>query len=78
MQKNNGSKKLLTYLAVFVFFLAFSALYFYPLLQGKILFQSDIMNFVGVSKEAVDHYDTTGDAALWTNSMFGGMPTYQV
>lgn len=78
MQQKNNRNHLLLYIAVGVFFFIFSALYFYPLLQGKILVQGDIMNFVGVSKETVDHHDATGEGALWTNSMFGGMPTYQV
>lgn len=77
MENKKGGKQLLTYLAVGVFFLIFSALYFYPLLQGKILVQGDIMNFIGVSHEATEHYEQTGDGALWSNSMFGGMPTYQ-
>jgi hypothetical protein len=84
MDKINGSKpngvanKILPFVAAIAIFMIFSALFFSPLLQGKILLQSDIMNFIGVSKEATDHYDKTGDAALWTNSMFSGMPTYQV
>ena len=77
MQQNNNNKSILLYLLAGVFFFVFSALYFYPLLQGKILVQGDIMNFVGASKEAVDYHETTGDGALWSNSMFGGMPTYQ-
>jgi len=77
-QKNSVAKKILPFVAALTIFMIFSALYFSPLLQGKILLQSDIMNFIGVSKEATDHYNQTGDAALWTNSMFGGMPTYQV
>ena len=78
MNKPTGQKNILAFVAALVAFLVFSALYFYPLLQGKILVQSDIMNYIGASKEATDHYNTTGDAALWTNSMFGGMPTYQI
>ena len=78
MEQNKGAKKLLTYIAIFAFFMIFSALYFSPLLQGKILLQGDIMNFVGVSHEVTTNYENTGESALWTNSMFGGMPTYQV
>lgn len=77
MQQNNNNKSILLYLVVGVFFFVFSALYFYPLLQGKILVQGDIMNFIGASKEAVDYHEATGEGALWSNSMFGGMPTYQ-
>lgn len=78
ISKSSIARKILPFAAVLAIFMTFSALYFSPLLQGKILLQSDIMNFIGVSKEATDHYNETGDAALWTNSMFSGMPTYQV
>ena len=44
----------------------------------KKLFQSDIANFQGASKEIVDFREQTGEEALWTNSMFGGMPAYQI
>ncbi|MGB4931457.1 MAG: hypothetical protein WBP43_15880, partial [Chitinophagales bacterium] len=71
MEQNKGAKKLLTYIAIFAFFMIFSALYFSPLLQGKILLQGDIMNFVGVSHEVTTNYENTGESALWTNSMFG-------
>jgi len=78
MQNKKKNAAIFTYLGIGVFFLVFSALYFYPLLQGKILVQGDIMNFTAVSKETVDQHEKTGEAAQWTNSMFGGMPTYQV
>lgn len=74
----NGRKNILPFIIALVVFIIFSALYFYPLLQGKILVQSDIMNFKGVSEEALDYYETTGEPALWTNSLFSGMPTYQI
>lgn len=40
--------------------------------------QSDITIFKGMSKELVDYRENTGEEALWTNSMFGGMPGYQI
>ncbi len=78
MSQINSKKNILPFLAAIVVFLVFSCLYFMPLLQGKILMQSDIVNYIGTSKEAVDYYNTSGKPALWTNSMFSGMPTYQV
>ncbi len=51
-------------------------IYFYPQLQSKDLFQPDIMKHRGMSKEMVDYKDQA--PVLWTNSMFGGMPTYQI
>jgi len=71
-------KKLLPHISVLIAFAGISLVYMSPLLQGKELFQSDIVNFLGMSKEIVDFRDDTGEEALWTNSMFGGMPAYQI
>ncbi|NNC82957.1 MAG: YfhO family protein [Flavobacteriales bacterium] len=59
-------------------FIALSAAYFAPELQGKRLLQSDIVNFKGMSKEIKDYRENTGEEPYWTNSMFGGMPAYQI
>ncbi|MBK8827803.1 MAG: hypothetical protein IPO26_14115 [Saprospiraceae bacterium] len=40
--------------------------------------QGDIIQYKAMSKEAFDYQEKTGEVALWTNSMFGGMPTYQI
>jgi hypothetical protein len=59
-------------------FLILTFAYFSPILQGKRLQQSDVSNYYGMSKEATDYQEKTGEIALWTNSMFGGMPTYLI
>jgi hypothetical protein len=71
-------KQLLPYLAAIVIFLTVTIIYFSPLLEGKKILQSDIIHFTGVSKEIADFRDKTGQEALWTNSVFGGMPAYQI
>ncbi|MFH1160630.1 MAG: YfhO family protein [bacterium] len=71
-------KKLLPYLAALLVFLLITVIYFSPLLEGKRIQQSDIMQFKGMSKEIVDYRKATGKEPLWTNSMFGGMPAYQI
>ncbi|MEI6682730.1 MAG: YfhO family protein [Bacteroidota bacterium] len=71
-------KKLLPYLAALAFFMIVTMIYFSPLLEGKKIFQSDIVNFKGMSKEIVDFRASSGQEPLWTNSMFGGMPAYQI
>ena len=71
-------KKVLPYVSGIVIFLLISIFYFSPLLEGKRLFQSDIANYQGASKEILDFREQTGEEALWTNSMFGGMPAYQI
>lgn len=47
-----------------------------PLIEGKEIQQSDQTNFQGMSKEIVDFRNETGEEALWSNNMFGGMPAY--
>ena len=55
-----------------------SVCYFYPQLNGKVIQQGDITIYKGMSNEANSFYEETGEQTLWTNSMFGGMPTYQI
>jgi hypothetical protein len=70
--------KLSPYLAAIVIFIAIIFVYFNPLLEGKKIKQSDIAQWKGMSKEIVDFRAKTGEEPLWTNSMFGGMPAYQI
>lgn len=65
-------------LAVLIF-LIISAAYFAPLVGGKkVMFQHDIKQALGMAQEVEAHKAATGEQSLWTNSMFGGMPTYQI
>ena len=59
-------------------FFRVSLAYFSPVLEGKKLYQSDKVNYIGMSKEIKDHRAEYGDEPLWTNSMFSGMPAYQI
>lgn len=59
-------------------FVLVSLLYFYPVLQGKQIFQSDIAQYTGMAKEQNDFRATEHIEPYWTNSAFGGMPTYQL
>jgi len=76
--KNLNFKNAVPYLAAIVIFILIAIFYFSPLLEGKKMLQSDIVNHQGASKEIVDYRNQTGEEALWTNSMFGGMPAYQI
>nr|NQU90888.1 YfhO family protein [Bacteroidota bacterium] len=71
-------KRIWPYLAAIVLFIILGMAYFSPVLEGKKLKQSDIVHFKGMSKEIVDYREATGKEALWTNSMFSGMPAYQI
>ena len=59
-------------------FLIVSLLYFYPVLQGKQIYQSDIAQYTGMAKEQNDFRASDHIEPYWTNSSFGGMPTYQL
>ncbi len=77
--KPNFQKDLLPHLLGVLLFYAIVVLYFSPMVfDGKIIFQSDILQWEGSAKAVLDHRENTGEQALWTNSMFGGMPAYFV
>jgi|TARA_B110000285_G_scaffold234214_1_gene310387 hypothetical protein len=60
----------------FIFILA--AIFYQPVMDGQRLKQHDIEQSKGMANEVVHYKETTGETALWTNSMFGGMPTTQI
>jgi hypothetical protein len=74
-------KKLNTFyphLLAIIGFVLISLIYFYPVLQRKQIFQSDIAQYTGMAKEQNDFRATMHSEPYWTNSAFGGMPTYQL
>lgn len=71
-------KKFLPYIAAVVLFAVLTLIYFKPLLSGKEISQHDIMQAKGMSKEIGDFREKYHTEPLWTNSMFSGMPAYQV
>lgn len=64
-------------IAIVVFFLS-TLVNFAPAFQGQKLQQGDIQHWRGMAQEVISHHDKTGETSLWTNSMFGGMPTYYI
>ncbi len=71
-------QKLYPHAAVLLGFVLISLIYFYPVLQGKQIFQSDIVQYTGMAKEQNDFRKAEKTEPYWTNSAFGGMPTYQL
>lgn len=66
------------FLAISSFYLIV-VLYFSPIVfDGKMMFQTDILQWEGSAKELLEHRENTGEEALWTNRMFGGMPAYLI
>ena len=75
---NMKNNKVLPFLIAILVFVIISLTYFSPVLEGKKLFQSDIAQFKGVSKEIVDFRTEYHTEPYWTNRVFGGMPAYNV
>ena len=71
-------KKILPYVVAIVAFVAVAMIYCAPALEGKVLVQGDVNNWKGAAQEARMFYDEHGYSPWWTNSMFSGMPTYQI
>ncbi|MGB1307111.1 MAG: hypothetical protein ACPG5G_06055, partial [Flavobacteriales bacterium] len=71
-------KKLIPHVSAVVLFVLISLIYLSPVLEGKKIDQQDIRQFTGMSKEIVDHRAEYDEEPLWTNSMFSGMPAYQI
>ena len=76
--KNFDWKKILPYAVAIVAFVAVAMIYCAPILEGKVLVQGDVNNWKGAAQEARAFYDEHGTRTWWTNSMFSGMPTYQI
>ena len=71
-------KNILPYAVAIVAFVAVAMIYCAPILEGKVLVQGDVNNWKGAAQEARSFYDEHGTRTWWTNSMFSGMPTYQI
>ncbi|MCC1484596.1 YfhO family protein [Winogradskyella immobilis] len=71
-------KKVLPHLLVLLGFIVLSLAYFSPVLKGKKIYQSDIMHYIGMAQQQKEFSAKENKETYWTNSAFGGMPTYQL
>ena len=72
-------KKLLPDLIAILAFVLLSFVYFFPAdIENRILFQHDTAAGAGAGQEVKEYYEQTGERSRWTNSLFGGMPMYQI
>ncbi|WP_163322474.1 YfhO family protein [Draconibacterium mangrovi] len=72
------NKKIVSYILPVVLLFITSAIYFAPVFEGKVVQQSDIIHYKGMSKEIADFKKETGENTFWTSTMFSGMPTYLI
>ena len=71
-------QKVYPHLIALIGFIIISLIYFYPVLKGQTIYQSDIVQYTGMAKEQNDFRAENNAEPYWTNSAFGGMPTYQL
>lgn len=72
-------KRILPDLVAIVIFAVISFAYFCPAVtEGRILSQHDSVAGIGAGQEGKEYLERTGERTRWTNSIFGGMPTYQM
>lgn len=76
--KSLNLRNAVPHLAALGIFILLALVFCKPALDGKVLQQSDIVHWKGMSKDISDYKEINGSAPLWTNSMFSGMPGFQI
>src|SRR5882757_388841 len=71
-------KKALPHIIAVVVFLVVSIVYCKPVLQGKALLQSDVIQYNGMAQQSKEFKEKHGRLPLWTESAFSGMPAYTI
>ncbi|MGI9544381.1 MAG: YfhO family protein, partial [Cyclobacteriaceae bacterium] len=79
MIKIDFQNQVLPHLVAVAVFLLITVLFYSPIFfENKNVNQNDVLQGLGSGQEIRDYRDATGEEALWTNSMFGGMPAYLI
>lgn len=78
LNSSNNLKALGVHLGIGFLFVLLSLAMFYPLLQGKQLFQSDTAQYSGMSRQLQESRENNDEELYWIDNAFGGMPTYQL
>ena len=71
-------KRYLSDIIIFIVFVIASVMYFYPALEGKVIYAGDSINGISAVQEGKNYLDENPDGSWWTGSMFSGMPNYQI
>ncbi len=78
MKHTLSFKHILPTVIILLIFALASAVYFFPALQGKVIYAGDNINGSAAVQEGVSYHKATGDYSFWTGAMFCGMPNYQI
>ncbi|HEY6901007.1 MAG TPA: YfhO family protein, partial [Puia sp.] len=71
-------KRSLPHLIAIVVFMVVAILYCKPAFDNKVLYQEDVLQWQGMAQNSFKYKESHGHFPLWTNSMFSGMPAYQI
>lgn len=71
-------KKILPHVIAIVIFLVVALIYCKPALNGMVINQHDNQGWKGMAQQSFEYKEKYGHYPLWTNSMFSGMPAYQI
>jgi hypothetical protein len=74
----NSIKGLGIHALIILGFIAVALVFFYPVLQNKTIFQSDIVQYIGMAQDQKQHIESFEEEPYWIDNAFGGMPSYQV
>ena len=66
------------HLVALLLFIVVAFAFFLPVIEGKELVAHDSDSWRSMAQETIQYNETHDDVTLWTNSMFGGMPNYQI
>ena len=79
MNISDISKKCLPDILAIAFFVLISVAYFFvPMTHGEVLGNGDNTAGKGLGRDLQEYTEKTGETSRWTNSVFSGMPTYQI
>ena len=76
--KNFNFKSILPHGIAVVIFLVIAVVYCLPVFQGMVVSQHDMLGTRGMTQQSIEYFEKYGTYPLWTNSMFSGMPTFQI
>lgn len=71
-------KKWIPEVVILLVFIIASAIYFWPALEGKMVYGGDYINGAAAVRSGMEYHEQTGDYSYWSDSMFSGMPNFQM
>ena len=73
------SRRVMQFVGCLAVVLVVAGAFFYPdAFEGNTLSQHDMQQGIANGQEAAAYHEATGDVTRWTNSLFSGMPTFQI